>query len=233
MIRFPDRRAAGRALVGKLLDRTAPPSVVLGVPRGGVIAAAPIASALAAPLAPVWVRKLVSPREADVVFGAVDLDGDVTIAVETVRAEGLSDEEVAEIAFLGHEALRDEWAANPGLDATSLLPGTTAIIVDDNVCTGLTLRAAMRWARRQGARRVVLAVPIVDRRIWDRLGPDADERVAAEVREEGPIARSDAYEQYRRVTDEEMRDVLTTASQSRAPVEAGDGQEREHRRRRR
>jgi predicted phosphoribosyltransferase len=92
------------------------------------------------------------------------------------------------------------------------------------VCTGLTLRAAMRWARRQGARRVVLAVPVADRRVWERLGPDADERVCAEVRDDGPIARSDVYDDYRRVSDDEMRDLLAAAATSQAPVQQGEKQ---------
>lgn len=209
MLRFPDRAAAGRALAPRLMAHSEAPTVVLGVPRGGVVTAAPVAAALGALLAAVWVRKIASSREPDVVLGAVDLDGDVTLALETVRAEGLSDEEVAELAYHAHQRLSADWERTPGLDATALLPGcATAIVIDDAMCTGLTLRAAMRWVRRQGARRVVLGVPIADARLWPRVAADADCAVTLEQRAGGPVARSDVYEAYQRVPEAEMARFL-------------------------
>src|SRR5688572_19240822 len=199
-LRFTDRRHAGLALAPRLLEFTRPPSVVLGIPHGGVEVAKPIAEALGAPLAPVWVKKLVDPSMPDVVIGAVDVDGDVTINPEAARAEGLDDEDLVEIAFHAHELLLREWEHGPGLDASALLPGATAIIVDDCITTGLTLRAAMRWARRQFVREVVLAVPVVDRPIWHRVAADADRAITLEERDGGPLARSDVYERYERVT---------------------------------
>lgn len=207
-LRFRDRAAAGRALAPRILELTDPPTVVLGVPHGGVAVAEPIARTLGAPLACVWVRKLAALREPDVVFGAVDLDGDVTLCLETIRAEGLDDEEVAEIAWHAHQRVLQEWEMAPGLDATSLLPGTTAVVVDDCITTGLTLRAAMRWARRQFVREVVLAVPVVDRRIWHKIAGDADRAICLEERDDGPVSRSEIYENYSRITVEEMRRAL-------------------------
>jgi putative phosphoribosyl transferase len=211
-LRFSDRAEAGRALATRLLDFTEPPTVVLGVPSGGVLTAAPIAERLAAPLAGAWVRKMVSPQEPDVVFGAVDLDGEVTLSTETVAAEGLADDEVAEIAWHAHQLLLAEWERAPGLDASSLLPGATAIVVDDCLVTGLTLRAAMRWARRQFARAVILAVPVVDRRIWHRVAGDADRAISLEEREDGPVARSDVYGEFRRPSPEEVGRILGLAA---------------------
>ena len=207
-LRFSDRREAGRALAPRVLEFTEPPSVVLGVPRGGVEVAEPIAKLLGAPLAPVWVKKLYAPGMPDVALGAVDLDGDVTLSPELALAEGLTDEQIAEIAFHGHEILLHEWERGPGLDASALLPGTTAILVDDGITTGLTLRAAMRWARRQFVSKVMLAVPVVDRRIWHHVAGDADCAVTLEERDDGPIARSEIYDRYQRVTPDAMAHLL-------------------------
>jgi predicted phosphoribosyltransferase len=207
-LRFTDRREAGHALAPRLLEFTRPPSVVLGVPHGGVEVAQPIAELLGAPLAPVWVKKLYDRSMPDVVIGAVDLDGDVTLNAEAASAQGLSDEDLVEIAFHGHERLLHEWERGPGLDASSLLPGATAIVVDDCLTTGMTLRAAMRWARRQFVKRVVIAVPVVDRLIWHRVAGDADTAVTLEERDDGPLARSDIYERYHRVTLEDMASLL-------------------------
>jgi len=170
--------------------------------------AEPIAKLLGAQLAPVWVKKLYAPDLPDVALGAVDLDGDVTLSPDLARAEGLTDELIAEIAFHGHEILLREWEQGPGLDASALLPGATAIIVDDCITTGLTLRAAMRWARRQFVRKVVLAVPVVDTRMWHHVAGDADRAITLEEREDGPLARSDIYEHYHRVSADAMATLL-------------------------
>ncbi|MBI4510994.1 MAG: hypothetical protein HY698_15275 [Deltaproteobacteria bacterium] len=207
-LKFPDRIAAGRALAPRVLEFTAAPSVVLGVPNGGVLVAAPIAESLAAPLCVAWVRKVVSPAEPDVVLGAVDLDGDMTVATEIVRAEGLSDETLAEVAYHAHQHLLAQWERMPGLDASSLLAGTTAIVVDDLICTGMSLRAAMRWARKHFVRTVVLAVPVVDGRTWHRVAADADRALTLEERMDGPFSRSEVYDNFKRVTDDEVAKVL-------------------------
>jgi predicted phosphoribosyltransferase len=55
------------------------------------------------------------------------------------------------------------------------LEGRVAIVVDDGVATGGTAAAALRWARAQGARRVILAVPVAPAEAVRRLSAEADE----------------------------------------------------------
>lgn len=189
--RFDDRAAAGRALavqVSKAVGRAR--AVILGVPNGGVAVAAPIAHSLDAPLGVAWVSKLVLPREPDVCIGAVDIDGDVTLNPEAVAAEGLDGETVTELAFHAHEGLRAS-AGRPPVIARRVV-----VVVDDGMTTGITLTAALRWARRRGAARVIVAVPVVDARIWSHVVENADQAVTLEVRADGPIARSEIYDAF-------------------------------------
>jgi len=217
--RFRDRSAAGRALAPILADLTTKPRVVLGLPRSGLVTAAPVAEALGAPLAVAWVRRLIAPREPDVVLGAVDLDGDVTLNTAAFGAEGLSEDFIAALATRAHARLREAWQRSPGPDPASVLPGATAIVIDDGMITGLTMIAAIRWARRQLATQVVAAVPIVDRRIWSHITEQADAAVAIEQRDDGPIARSEVYEDFRRVDGRAMDALLAARSElSRKPV---------------
>jgi putative phosphoribosyl transferase len=217
--RFPDRAAAGRALAPILAEVATAPRVVLGLPRCGLATAAPIAEILEAPLAVAWVRRLIPPREPDVVIGAVDLDGDVTLNADAASAEGLSEDFVAALAARGHRRLREIWARSPGPDPAALLPGATAILVDDSITTGLTMIAAIRWARRQLAGRVVAAVPVVDRRIWAHIAEQADAAVAVEERDDGPLAKSEVYEDSRKIGSREVEKLFRThAGLSRRPV---------------
>jgi predicted phosphoribosyltransferase len=51
------------------------------------------------------------------------------------------------------------------------------VVVDDGVATGGTAAAALRSARRRGAERVILAVPVAPREAVQRLSGEADEIV--------------------------------------------------------
>src|SRR5262249_23931670 len=107
--RFSDRAAAGRALAPLVDEIAPPPRVVLGLPRGGLVTAAAVAEALEVPLGVAWVRRLIAPREPDVVLGAVDLDGYVTLNTTAVNAAGLSADFMAALATRVHRRLREEW----------------------------------------------------------------------------------------------------------------------------
>jgi predicted phosphoribosyltransferase len=209
--RYPDRAAAGAALSRAVADAVGDaPAVVLGVPNGGVAVAAPIAAALSCPLGAVWIGKLASPREPDVRLGAIDLDGDVTLNVEAVSAEGMDGEAVTELAYHARGELRRKAGAVPDLE------GKTVVIVDDGLTTGVTLIAALRWARRRGAGRLVVAVPVVDARIWTHVAAGADEAVALEVRSDGPIARSEIYDAYELLDRATARRLLRGPRRRRA-----------------
>ncbi len=216
--RFPDRAAAGRALAVRLAEITDGKRVVLGLPRGGLMTAAPVAEQLRAPLTVAWVRRLVAPHEPEVAVGAVDLDGDVTLNPAATGAEGLSDTYIAELATRARESLREAWARTPGPDLATLLAGTTAIVIDDGLTTGLSLIAAVRWVRRQLPERVVIAVPVADKRIWTRVAQQADDALALEVRDDGPIARSEVYEDFHLVEDVEMVALLRAQADASAPA---------------
>ena len=98
--RFADRRAAGQALGERLRATHARRSdaVVLGLPRGGVLVAAGVAAALAAPLDVLVVRKLGLPWQPELAMGAIAAVGDTveTVRVGTVLAAARVDPETFE-----------------------------------------------------------------------------------------------------------------------------------------
>ena len=79
-------------------------------------------------------------------------------------------------------------AAEVEADARHLRAGASrqeivgrTVLVDDGVGTGNTARAAACAARRRGAARIVLAVPLIGAAVLSRLGEDLDEIVCVEV----------------------------------------------------
>ncbi len=157
---FRDRREAGRLLARELMARDVPERaagnlVVIGLARGGVEVAAEIAAVLHAPFDALAVRKIGHPLQPEYGIGAVAPGG-----IEYIRApDGLT---VAELAEAVHAAEGKVAALDARLHERRgpvSVTGATCILVDDGLATGGTMIAAVRWARAQGARRVVVAVP--------------------------------------------------------------------------
>lgn len=161
MTRFRDRDEAGGALAEALAARALPDPVVLALPRGGVPVAAPVAARLGAPLDLVMVRKIGVPSQPELAAGAV-ADGGAIVVNEALAAV-----ELGEIARRRAVYLRDR----PPVP----LAGRTAIVIDDGIATGATMRAALASVRQRGPARLVLAVPVADEAVLRAL--DADETV--------------------------------------------------------
>ncbi|WP_341953415.1 phosphoribosyltransferase [Salinibacterium sp. TMP30] len=171
---FDDRIDAGRQLAARLDALKDSDIVVLGLPRGGVPVAAEVAKALDAPLDVIVVRKLGVPFQPEVAMGAIG-EGGVRVLDERVLA-------MAHVSEAEQREVEDRERIT--LEARSVrfrrgrtridLTGRVAVIVDDGIATGSTARAACQVARRLGAARVVLAVPVAARDTADHFA-DADE----------------------------------------------------------
>jgi predicted phosphoribosyltransferase len=207
MRRFDDRRQAGRALA-RLLDayRGRSDVIVLGLPRGGVPVAYEVAQALAVPLDVYIVRKLGLPGHEEFAMGAIASGGTV---VTNPDVEHLVSQQVIDVvaAHEGRELERRERlyrGDRPPLD----LAGRTVILVDDGLATGSTMRAAARAVRKEGAARVVVAVPVSAAETCAALRAEVDEAVCACTPE--PFRAVGLwYVDFDQTSDDEVRELLT------------------------
>lgn len=220
---FSDRTDAGRRLAERLQRFKADHPLVLALPRGGVAIGVEIARALAAPLDVVLVRKIGVPFQEELALGAV-ADGDhPEMVVNRDLAKLLElpdgyldkerDRQLAEI-----ERRRKLYLAGrprPGI------AGKTAIVVDDGIATGATMRAALLAVRRAGPKRLVLAVPVAPAETIAELRHDVDEVVCLETPPDfGAISLY--YEDFRQVTDSEVVAMLAeTAGTGAEPQPTG------------
>lgn len=160
-MRYADRAAAGRALAGQLAhlaDRQH--LIVLGLPRGGVPVAAEIASELRVPLDALVVRKLGFPGQPELAMGAIAPGGIRVLQDRIVKRARVSPADIDRIAVReSAEVDRQERLYRHGLPPLDL-SGKTAVLVDDGLATGASMRAAIRAARALGAAVVVAAAPV-------------------------------------------------------------------------
>ena len=161
-MKYADRSDAGRRLADKLAHLKDQQPVVLALPRGGVAVGFEIARALDAPLDIVLVRKIGVPWQPELALGAVT-DG---ASPETFIDRDLADSlDIPESYVRGGDRTQIEeierrrksyCEGRPALE----IAGRTAIVVDDGIATGATMRVALQAVRRRGPARLVLAVPV-------------------------------------------------------------------------
>jgi predicted phosphoribosyltransferase len=204
---FHDRLDAGQRLAAALEPyRDLPTGVVLGIPRGGVVVAEIIASALNLALGICPVRKLGAPGNPELALGAVDDDAVLVFDRRLTSQLGIEPEDLAEAADHQRSELRG-WLNRIGEHAVPAVDGRTVILTDDGVATGYTAQAGVQTSRRRGARKVVLAVPVAPPDTADWLGRQVDELVCLATPE--PFyAVGNFFEEWPQVTDEEVRALL-------------------------
>jgi predicted phosphoribosyltransferase len=204
---FPDRTVAGRELGATLAQRRyAAPPLVLGLPRGGVPVAYEVALALHAPLDVMIVRKVGMPGQPELAIGAIASGNILVRDPDTLRdlPEGADFDVLA--AGERVELERRERAFRGGRPALQLHQ-RTAILVDDGVATGSTMRAAVRAARQGGAAGIIAAAPVCSREAAALLESECD---AVEFLLVPPALYAIAqwYEDFAQTPDSEVKRVL-------------------------
>jgi predicted phosphoribosyltransferase len=205
---FRDRADAGRVLARRLTHfRDRADVVVLGLPRGGVPVAAEVAKALHAPLDVFLVRKLGVPGHPELAMGAIASGGVLVTNEDVVQGLGVGRDTVEQVAETeGEELLRRERAyrdARPPAEVS----GRTAILVDDGLATGASMRAAIEALRQLRPARLVVAVPAAPEPLCEVLSAEVDDMVCARTPEPF-VAVGAAYVDFRQTGDDEVRELL-------------------------
>lgn len=211
-MKFADRSDAGGRLAGTLMHFQEQRPVVLALPRGGVAVGFEIAHALGAPLDIVLVRKIGVPWQPELAVGAVTdganpqtfIDRNLAAALD-IPESYLQEETARQLAEI--ERRREIYCAGrPQLE----ISGHTAIVVDDGIATGATMRVALQAVRNRSPARLVLAVPVAPPDTLAALGEAADETVCLEA-PVGLGAIGFYYLDFHQMTDAEVTDLLARA----------------------
>ena len=216
-MKYADRADAGRRLADKLAHLKDRQPIILALPRGGVAVGFEIARALDAPLDVVLVRKIGVPWQPELALGAVT-DGD--------HPEIFVDRDLAASLDIPEDYIREETAGQlaeierrrksycEGRPAPEI-GGHTAIVVDDGIATGATMRVALQAVRRRNPACLVLAVPVAPPDTLASLGEEADETVCPET-PTGLGAIGFYYRDFHQLGDDEVTDLLARARSLRS-----------------
>jgi predicted phosphoribosyltransferase len=213
---FVDRADGGRQLAKALRHHAGrQDTIVLALPRGGVPVGYEVAHRLDLPLDVFLVRKLGVPGREELAMGAIAsgdvlvLNPDVVVSLR-IPAHVIDAAAARERPELERRE-REYRDARPALDVR----GRTVILVDDGLATGSSMRAAVAAVRRQGAGRIVVAVPVASPEACAEFRLEVDEFVCL-LAPEWFAAVGEWYEDFSQTTDEEVRELLARAEKERA-----------------
>jgi predicted phosphoribosyltransferase len=203
---FQNRGEAGARLAALLAGYRQGDAIVLAIPAGGVPVAAALAGSLGLQMRVAPVSKVLLPWTTESGYGAVAFDGSVWIDQRALDSYGLKPEQVASaVADARAKVERRNRRFNANV---SNLSGRTVILVDDGVAAGSTMRAAIAAVRKQGAKRVIVAVPTGHERSLELLRTLADDVVCADSRGGPSFAVADAYEEWYDLSDDDLEAML-------------------------
>jgi putative phosphoribosyl transferase len=212
---FHDRSDAGRQLAAHLTTYADRPDVlVLGLPRGGVPVAFEVAQALGAPLDVFLVRKLGLPGQEELAMGAIASGGVTVLNSEVVDTLRIPDRIIDQVAAQEQRELERRERRYRGDRPPPDVRGKTVILVDDGLATGATMHAAAAALREQGPDRIVVAVPTAAPETCDAFRDTVDDIVCA-ITPDPFYAVGLWYDDFSQTSDEEVRDLLVRAAQSR------------------
>jgi predicted phosphoribosyltransferase len=208
---FNDRMDAGRQLAAALAEfKDRKETLVMALPRGGVVPAYVIARELHLPLEVAMIKKLGHPQNPEFAIGAVSLKNFVVNG-----HAGVSSQYIESKAREIQSQLEARYRLYHGGKPPAEVGGKTVIIVDDGVATGKTLFAAIDLIRQDKPKRIVVAVPVGPTFIISRLKKLADRVICLDARDD-LYAIGLHYLDFGEVSDQAVQQMLSAIERERA-----------------
>jgi predicted phosphoribosyltransferase len=204
---FKDRVEAGRRLAAALSEFKGKDTIVLGIPRGGVVVASEVAKGLGAPLDIVVTRKIEAPGEPEYALGAVTQEGDVIMDRQAAESLGASKDYLDNQIRQKREEVKDRLRTLRGDVPYARLEDKVVIIVDDGIATGSSVGAAVMSVKKRGPKKVIVATPVAPASTVEMLSEDGTKVVALETPADF-LAIGEFYSDFDQVEDGEVRRIL-------------------------
>lgn len=204
---FRDRQQAGSLLATKLTPWRGKNALVLGLARGGVVVAREVARVLSLPLDVLVVKKIPSPYNPELALGALAPDKTMIVDWRLAHRLGADENYVNSRLKYLEEELRGRINLYRKGKKPLIVRDREVILVDDGVATGASIAAAVKWLRKKGARKIILAVPVIPPSAAARIKPEVKELIALEMPTD-LAAVGQYYRDFPQVEDKEVLKLL-------------------------
>ncbi|MCG5073710.1 phosphoribosyltransferase [Paraburkholderia tagetis] len=209
---FTDRREAGQMLAAQLAPYAGRRDVVaLALPRGGVPVAFEVAEALRVPLDVLPVCKLGTPWQPELAMGALSSNGAQYVDEALIREAGVSEAQLQSALALARIELGRRETRYRGTRAPVPVAGRVALLIDDGMATGASLKAAARALASLGPARIIAALPVAPAGARARLAEAVDDFVCVQT-PSSFMSVGQFYFDFDQVDDDTVRDLLDRAA---------------------
>jgi predicted phosphoribosyltransferase len=203
---FTNRIEAGRLLASKLLDY-AEKSIVIAIPRGGVVVGYEMAQKLRIPLDIIVPRKIRAPNNPELAIGAVTEDGTMFLDHKLIKYIGVSESHIKEESERQRLEIKRRLKLYRGNSPFPNLKDLHVIVVDDGIATGATMRATLVSIRKREVKSVILAIPVASSEALKMLESEADVTICL-FTPTPFFALSRFYRYFEQTSDEEVVELL-------------------------
>jgi predicted phosphoribosyltransferase len=201
---FRDRTDAAQRLAKKL-EHIPKDSIILAIPRGGVVIGDVVAKTLEISLDVIVSRKIGSPHNPELAIGAVAHDGSYFPNPDLMNTLGITQNYLDEcIAEQMHEIERRLMKFRGRTDY--YLKDKTVVIVDDGIATGATMFVALKWIEKQQPKKIIIAIPVGPKDTIDRLRMVSEIIVLHEPVMFGAVG--EFYDSFEQVEDEQVIKIM-------------------------
>ena len=204
---YQNRWEAGEKLAEQLAGHPLESVCVLGIPRGGIVTAAPIARRFKTRLEVLVTRKIGHPSNPEFAIGAVMPDGQAVLDKTTIRLSHVSKEYLEETIATQYAELKRRLLHYTGQTTPPEVTGKTAILVDDGIATGYTMKAAIQWLKTLKPAKIIVAVPVAPPETIEELRRLVD-MVICPLQPESFLAVGVHYAEFPQTSDEEAIALL-------------------------
>lgn len=209
-MKFKNRTTAGLKLAEKLANLSRENAVIIGLTKGGVVVAKAISDKLNVPFMPLVVNKIRAPFNPELAIGAVCGDRAVYIdwklALSSGADEAYINSQIADIQATQKQIQQKYYQLLPGIP----LVNRQAVITDDGIATGATIRAALIWAESKKAKNISVAAPVAPADTVNMLKKNAEVFILEQPDSFGAVG--EFYEDFKQLTQEDIMTLLGTPS---------------------
>ena len=206
---YKNRMDAGIQLALKLEKfKNQPDTIVIALPRGGVIVGFEVAQALQLPLDLIFPRKIGAPFNEELAIGAITETGEGFLNKNLIDSLHIDIEYVKQTIEKEKKEAQRRLSIYRGNKPFLSLEGKTVILVDDGIATGATMKAAILDIKKRKASQLIIAVPVASYETIHQMQPLVDEIICLTI----PInfyAVGQFYEDFRQITDQEVIEKLS------------------------
>lgn len=214
---FENREHAARLLAERLrslyqvqrkVDINKSNTIILAIPRGGVVTGDVLASILGLKLDIIVSRKIGAPDNPELAVGAVMHDGTFFANYDILKILQIPDKYIKEnIAIQMKEIQRRLLLFRHSQHYD--LSGKIVVLVDDGIATGASILAAIQWIKKQSPKSLIVAIPVAPKDAIQKLeGEQGVDHVVVIETPEPFGAVGSFYDDFSQVNDDEVLRIM-------------------------